>query len=141
MWRTRIDEALNGSQRSSSELSGSSDELVVRVDKRSPSPSASVHSEHVGWPSSESDVMVSGERFGISHADLTAISDKMNTALERVEQMSRADEVHESFDEVMNVIEQRISVLYEEYDRLIGSSFTDDEDRIMDIIGSEVRIF
>ncbi len=141
MWRTRIDEFLNSSQTSNSLHCGLSDEFVVRVDKRTPSPPTAVHSDHVMWPSSESDVMVSGERFGISHADLTAISDKMNYALERVEQMSRADDVHESFDEIMNVIEERISLLYEEYDRLIGSSSTDDESRMMDNIDSEVGFF
>jgi hypothetical protein len=137
-WRTKINEVLNVPRRSSSFFSGSSEELVVRVDKRSPSPTAPVDKR---WPSNESDVMVGGERFGISHEDLVSINDKMNTALERVENMSRVDDMDESFDEMMSTIENRISLLYEEYERLIGTASIDDEGRIMDIIDTEVGFY
>ncbi len=136
-WRRKIDAVLNVPRRSNSVLSGTSEELVVRVDQRTPSPTAPV--DKVRLLSNESDVMVSGERFGISREDLTAIGDKMKTALERVEQMSRADD--ESFEEIMNVIERQTSLLYEEYYKLIEKSTSEDEGRIMDFVDSEVTMY
>jgi hypothetical protein len=84
--------------------------------------------------------MVSGERFGISQEDLTAISDKMSNALDRVEKMSRAEDTDESFDEIMNVIENQISLLYEEYDKLIGKTSIGLQGRKVDIVDIDSKV-
>lgn len=135
-WRAKISQVLEASEQINGSRPPSAGELVVRVDKRSPTPSPTDRDETLEimddsvWPSEQLDVMTSGERFGVSHEDLTSISDKMNCALERFENFSQSERSGESFDSFMNSIEEKISALYEEYEALIGNTSLDNQGRL-----------
>ena len=119
--KAKISEAVNASQQSCPRPP-SSDQLVVRVDPRTPSLSSGELCTD-SRPSGEvCDVAVCGERFGLSDEDLDCISDRMNAALERFEKITNSEQSSESFDAFMNDVEGRISELYEDYVTLIHNA-------------------
>ena len=128
-WKAKIADAFISSQKTAREPS--SENLVVRVDQRTPSPTGACPVAVAVWPSDiRTDVTVCGERFGISHEELTAIGDNMNTALQKFENISQSQGRSESFDKFMSEVEERICLLYEKYDGLISNASFDDDGKL-----------
>jgi hypothetical protein len=135
-WRAKISQDPDTCDQTITSRRPSGGQVTVRIDERSPTVSPVEYSESLphtdgyAWPSTESDVMVGGEGFGICQEDLTSISENMTLALERFENLSRSEHTGETFDAFINSIEEKISVLYEEYESLIRDTTFDDEGRL-----------